>query len=209
MEALEILLQPSFWAAAIRIATPLIFGVLGALLCERAGVLNLGIEGIFVAGAMAGWLSVYLGLPLWGGVAVAALTGAAFGLLHAVLTVPLGLSQHVTGIGVTLLALDASGSTALLAAVCIGLAAGAELDVIAVLVTRYFGNIAYAENYGWQYASWTLGSGTAVIVTNRAYDVLGTHTPVLWLYVALFAISALLIMRLGSYPELPRVTRNP
>ena len=112
-------------------------------------------------------------------------------------------------IGVTLLALDASGSTALLAAVCIGLAAGAELDVIAVLVTRYFGNIAYAENYGWQYASWTLGSGTAVIVTNRAYDVLGTHTPVLWLYVALFAISALLIMRLGSYPELPRVTRNP
>ncbi len=108
MEALEILLQPSFWAAAIRIATPLIFGVLGALLCERAGVLNLGIEGIFVAGAMAGWLAVYLGLPLWGGVAVAALTGAAFGLLHAVLTVPLGLSQHVTGIGVTLLATSMS-----------------------------------------------------------------------------------------------------
>jgi ABC-type uncharacterized transport system permease subunit len=108
MEALEILLQPSFWAAAIRIATPLIFGVLGALLCERAGVLNLGIEGIFVAGAMAGWLSVYLGLSLWGGVAVAALTGAAFGLLHAVLTVPLGLSQHVTGIGVTLLATSMS-----------------------------------------------------------------------------------------------------
>ena len=112
-------------------------------------------------------------------------------------------------VGVALLALDASGPTALLAAVCIGLAAGAELDVIAVLVTRYFGNVAYAENYGWQYASWTLGSGTAVIATNWAYDALGTHTPVLWLYVAMFAISALLIMRLGGYPELPRVTRNP
>ena len=37
------------------------FGVLGALLCERSGVLNLGIEGIFTAGAMAGWMSVYLG----------------------------------------------------------------------------------------------------------------------------------------------------
>ncbi|MCP8937089.1 ABC transporter permease [Alsobacter sp. SYSU M60028] len=105
---LDILANPSFWAAALRIATPLIFGVLGALLCERAGVLNLGIEGIFVAGAMAGWLSVYLGLSLWGGVAVAALTGAAFGLLHAILTVPLGLSQHVTGIGVTLLATSMS-----------------------------------------------------------------------------------------------------
>ena len=102
--ALEILTQANFWAATIRIATPLIFGVLGALLCERAGVLNLGIEGIFVAGAMSGWLAVYLGLPLWGGVLVAALVGALFGLIHGVLTVPLGLSQHVTGIGVTLLA---------------------------------------------------------------------------------------------------------
>ncbi len=102
--ALDILTQANFWAATVRIATPLIFGVLGALLCERAGVLNLGIEGIFVVGAMSGWLAVYLGLPLWGGVAVAALTGAVFGLIHGVLTVPLGLSQHVTGIGVTLLA---------------------------------------------------------------------------------------------------------
>lgn len=105
-------------------------------------------------------------------------------------------------IGVTLLALDASGLTALVAAVCIGLAAGAELDVIAVLVTRYFGNRAYGENYGWQYASWTLGSGTAVIVTNRVYDVMGTHTPVLWVYVAMFVISAALILRLGRYPDL-------
>jgi len=112
-------------------------------------------------------------------------------------------------LGVTLLALDASGTTALVAAVCIGLAAGAELDVIAVLVTRYFGNVAYGENYGWQYAAWTLGSGTAVVSTNRLYDLLGTHTPVLWVYVAMFAISALLILRLGSYPELPRATRNP
>jgi len=103
-----ILLTDSFWAATLRIATPLIFGVLGALLCERAGVLNLGIEGIFVAGAMAGWTAVWLGLPLWGGVAVAALTGAAFGLLHAGLTVPMGLSQHVSGLAITLLATSAA-----------------------------------------------------------------------------------------------------
>ncbi len=111
-------------------------------------------------------------------------------------------------IGVVLLALDASSTSALVAAVCIGLAAGAELDVIAVLITRYFGNVAYAENYGWQYAAWTFGSGTAVIATNRAFDVLGTHTPVLWIYVVLFAISGLMIARLGRYPELPPATRN-
>src|ERR1044072_2133443 len=101
---LDILLSASFWAAPIRIATPYMFGVLGALLCERSGVLNLGIEGIFTAGAMAGWMSVYLGADLWTGVAIAALTGAIIGLLLALLTVPLGLSQHVTGIGITLFA---------------------------------------------------------------------------------------------------------
>jgi ABC-type uncharacterized transport system permease subunit len=68
-----------FWVAVLRIATPLILGTLGVLLCERAGVLNLGIEGIMVAGAFAGWLAVYQGAPLWTGVAVAALTGAVLG----------------------------------------------------------------------------------------------------------------------------------
>lgn len=108
MDILQILLSESFWAASLRIATPLIFGVLGALLCEKSGVLNLGIEGIFVAGAMAGWLAVWAGAGLWGGVLVAALAGGFFGLIHAILTVPLGLSQHVSGLGVTLFATSVS-----------------------------------------------------------------------------------------------------
>jgi simple sugar transport system permease protein len=108
MDILQILLSESFWAASLRIATPLIFGVLGALLCEKSGVLNLGIEGIFVAGAMSGWMAVWLGAGLWGGVLVAAGAGAFFGLIHAILTVPLGLSQHVSGLGVTLFATSVS-----------------------------------------------------------------------------------------------------
>ncbi|MEK6216126.1 MAG: ABC transporter permease, partial [Boseongicola sp.] len=107
-DILLILLSDSFWAASLRIATPLIFGVLGALICERAGVLNLGIEGIFVVGAMTGWMAVWLGASLWGGVLVAALAGGFFGLLHAILTVPLGLSQHVSGLGITLFATSVS-----------------------------------------------------------------------------------------------------
>ncbi|MEM0946095.1 MAG: ABC transporter permease [Pseudomonadota bacterium] len=103
-EAIDLLLNTSLWAAVLRIATPLIFGVLGALLCERAGVLNLGIEGIMTMGAMTGWLAVYLGAPLWAGLVVAAICGAVMGLLHATLTVPLGLSQHVSGLGITLFA---------------------------------------------------------------------------------------------------------
>lgn len=103
-EFLDIVLAASFWAAALRIATPLIFGTMGALLGERSGVLNLGIEGIMTAGAMSGWLAVYLGAPLWIGMLAAAVVGATIGLLHAGLTVHLGLSQHVTGLGITLFA---------------------------------------------------------------------------------------------------------
>lgn len=104
MEILDIILTASFWAATVRIASPLIFATLGELICERAGVLNLGIEGIMVIGAFAGWMTVWLGFGLWAGVLVAMLAGMVFGLLHATLTVPFGLSQHVVGLGVTLLA---------------------------------------------------------------------------------------------------------
>lgn len=107
-EAIDILTSASLWAAVLRIATPLIFGVLGALLCERAGVLNLGIEGIMTMGAMVGWLTVFLGADLWTGLLVAALSGMLMGLLHAMLTVPLGLSQHVSGLGITLFAASLS-----------------------------------------------------------------------------------------------------
>jgi len=103
-ETLDLLATVPFWVAVLRIATPLILGTLGVLLCERAGVLNLGIEGIMVAGAFTGWLTVYQGGGLWLGVGVAAATGALLGLLHGWLTVSLALSQHVTGLGITLFA---------------------------------------------------------------------------------------------------------
>ena len=62
---MEILFTAGFWAATIRIACPLIFATLGELICERAGVLNLGIEGIMSVGAMVGWMAVYQGADLY------------------------------------------------------------------------------------------------------------------------------------------------
>ena len=101
---IDLVLNASFLEAALRIATPLVFGVLGALVCERAGVLNLGIEGIFVAGAFAGWIAAYAGAGPWGGVLAAMAVGGLLGLAHAGLTVWLALSQHVSGLGITLFA---------------------------------------------------------------------------------------------------------
>ena len=53
LEFFEIFFTAGFWAATIRIACPLIFATLGEVICERSGVLNLGIEGIMSLGAMA------------------------------------------------------------------------------------------------------------------------------------------------------------
>jgi ABC-type uncharacterized transport system permease subunit len=83
--------------AMMRMATPIIFATLGEIIVERAGVLNLGIEGIMLMGAMTGFLVSLSSGSLWVGVLAAALVGMAFGLLMAFLAVYLGLSQHVSG----------------------------------------------------------------------------------------------------------------
>ncbi len=90
-------------AATLRVATPLLFAALGETLVERAGVLNLGIEGTMFLGAMAGFVAAYFGHSLWLGVVAACVAGALAGLLMALLAVYLGVNQHVAGIGITLL----------------------------------------------------------------------------------------------------------
>jgi simple sugar transport system permease protein len=103
-EILGQVLQVGFFAAMIRIATPLLFATIGELFAERSGVLNLGIEGIMLLSAMTGFSAAYFTGSLWLGVSAAILTGVACGALMGLLTVTFGLSQHVSGLGLTLLA---------------------------------------------------------------------------------------------------------
>ncbi len=88
--------------AMMRMATPIIFATLGEILSERAGVLNLGIEGIMLMGAMTGFLVTFSSGSVWLGVFAAAGVGMILALLMAFLAVYLGLSQHVSGLGITL-----------------------------------------------------------------------------------------------------------
>jgi ABC-type uncharacterized transport system permease subunit len=90
--------------ATMRMATPIIYATLGEILTERAGVLNLGIEGTMLMGAMTGFLVTFSSGSLWLGVLAAAGVGMLLGFLMAFLAVHLGLSQHVSGLGITLFA---------------------------------------------------------------------------------------------------------
>ena len=88
--------------ATMRMSTPIIFATLGEIIAERSGVLNLGIEGTMLMGAMTGFLVTFTSGSLWAGVLAAALVGMILSLLMAFLSVHLGLSQHVSGLGITL-----------------------------------------------------------------------------------------------------------
>ena len=96
-------------AAAVAYGTPLLFAALGELLAERSGVLNLGVEGMMLVGAVMGFLSVqHLGgsagvaLPI--AVLIAALAGAASSLILAFLVITLRASQIVSGLALTIFA---------------------------------------------------------------------------------------------------------
>ncbi len=104
--------------------------------------------------------------------------------------------------GSALLALGVNGLWALIAALCIGLSTGAEVDIVAYLITRYFGTRAYSENYGWLYGGWALGAGLAPMLSAQAMDRLGSFSPALWLYVGMFAVAAAMLARLRPYPIL-------
>ncbi len=88
--------------AALRLAVPIALAGLGALYAERAGVVNIGLEGMLILGTWFGAYGGYLYGP-WAGVALGVLGGALGGLLHAVATVGFGVDHIVSGVAVNIL----------------------------------------------------------------------------------------------------------
>ena len=89
--------------ATLRVSTPILLAAIGETYAERAGILNLGIEGTMFFGAFIGFFVADKSGSLWLGFLVAVLSGVIFGLLMALLTVTLGVNQHVSGLGITML----------------------------------------------------------------------------------------------------------
>ncbi len=90
-------------------ATPLLLAAIGELVSERSGVLNLGVEGMMVMGAVTGFAIAYTTGSPWLGVLAAVVVGALFSLLFGFLTLTLVTNQVATGLALTLLGLGLSG----------------------------------------------------------------------------------------------------
>ena len=106
---MEILLQETFlvglFAASLRLMTPILYAALGEILVERAGVLNVGIEGGMLMGALGGFLGAFYFHSVWVGLAVAMAAGILLNWVLGYLCVSLGADQMVTGITLNILAL--------------------------------------------------------------------------------------------------------
>ena len=94
------------------------------------------------------------------------------------------------------------------AALIIGLAAGAELDLVAYLASRYFGLRHYGALYGGLYVAFSIGAGLAPAAFGRAYDQFGDYDTILSVVVAMSVVGGLLMLTLGRYPERPSVARH-
>lgn len=97
-----------FLAASVRVATPLLFAAIGETVTERAGVINLGLEGAMLAGALASALGASGG-P-WAGVAAAALAGAVVAAVFAGWVVGARVNQIIAGTAVTLACVGLTGT---------------------------------------------------------------------------------------------------
>jgi ABC-type uncharacterized transport system permease subunit len=91
-------------ASAVTYGTPLLYAALGELLTERSGVLNLGVEGMMLIGAVMGFWAVQRTGSLALAIVVAAIAGASMALIHAFLVITLRANQIVSGLALTIFA---------------------------------------------------------------------------------------------------------
>ena len=88
--------------AGIGLGTPLVFGTVGEILTERSGILNLGVQGMMIFGAVMGFWATFVSGSLWLGVLAALLGGAGMSLIHAFNSITLRVSQIVSGLALTI-----------------------------------------------------------------------------------------------------------
>jgi ABC-type uncharacterized transport system permease subunit len=91
--------------SGIRLATPVLLATLGEIITERAGILNLGLEGIMTMGGVIGFMAAYYtqsgplaGLSSWLGLAAGTLAGVLMGLIFSVLAITLRADQVIAGV---------------------------------------------------------------------------------------------------------------
>jgi simple sugar transport system permease protein len=157
------------FAAALRMATPIVYAALGGIFSERVGIINIGLEGTMLTSAFAGvTTSFYTGNP-WLGVVVAVLVGGLIGLLHALLTVKFVGNQIVSGTGINIFALG---------------------------FTAYMSQIIWGSR-GASEGVRGLGTWTIPVVADLPVvgPIIGSHSPLVYLMLVVTVLSYVVLFR--------------
>lgn len=100
----------------------------------------------------------------------------------------------------SLAAADPSSLVIAMSVIVVGLAAGAEVDLMAFLASRYFGLRHYGTIYGALYVFFSIGAGLAPVTFGRVFDHFGSYGPILTIVACMSIVGGLLMLTLGSYP---------
>jgi predicted MFS family arabinose efflux permease len=187
----ESLKTVSFWKIAVGFF--FISGVIAGLIINLVPLLvDRGLSQMDAAG-----IAGIMGLAVLGG-----RIGVGFLLDRFPAAVVARLLLGLSGAGCFLLTLEGAGTwAAILAVISLGLAAAAEVDLVAFLTSRWFGMKAYGKIYGFQLSAFYLGAAVGPFLTGLAYDAFQSYLQVLYFAAATLVIGALVIGTLGRPPN--------
>jgi len=177
------IIDVGLFAAAVRMATPIASAAIGGIFSERAGIINIGLEGMMLTGAFAGVVASDFTGSAWIGVLAAILAGGLLGLFHAFLTVQFLVDQVVSGTGINILAL---GFTAYMSQVLWGSRGGSDivngLDVVSIPLLKDIP---------------ILGA------------IIGSHTPLVYLTIVIIGLSYIVLFKTPMGLRIRAVGEHP
>lgn len=106
-------------------------------------------------------------------------------------------------VGLALFAAGADGTVAAICAALVGMAIGAEFDVMAFFTSRYFGPRNFGQIYGYNYSAFKVGSATGPLIMGIAYDSVGRYDEILWVMSGVMLLACVLVAMMPRYPKLP------
>ncbi|MFP4346047.1 MAG: ABC transporter permease [Anaerolineales bacterium] len=133
-QLLQILTSVAFYAAIVRLTTPLLLAAMGGLVAERAGIVTFGMEGMMLMGAVAGVTGSYLTGSVLGGLALAMVAGVFVAMAFAFMAVTVGANQVVSAVALNIGALGLSST--IYAVVFAGGEGGVVQEVVKVASLR-------------------------------------------------------------------------
>jgi general nucleoside transport system permease protein len=154
IEIIQLIFSVNFILTVVTASTPLLLASSGELVVERAGVLNLGVEGMMIVGAACGFGGAYMSGSIFVGALCGILAGAALAAIFGVLTLGLAVNQVATGLALTIFGVGLSG---LIGAGFVGqrIVPAARLDLPFLTGLPVVGRILFGED-GFVYVSMAL-----------------------------------------------------